>query len=116
MQKLQLATDIETIETNVAGLEKLLGIKSLSEKYDPQIVFDLHHLAIQSEVAFLSYIFEQLKKAPNSTFKKNFRMRLKSFPNFFESETFTEYLEKCVTVILLSQVVDNWNDIKDEQK
>ncbi len=116
MQKIQLATDIETIEANVASLEKLLGIPSLHVKYDPHIVFDLHHLAIQSEVAFLAYIFEQLKKAPNSTFKKNFRMRLKSFPKFFDSDTFVEYLEKCITVILLSGIVDNWNDLKEEQE
>jgi hypothetical protein len=88
----------------------------LSEKYDPHIVFDINHLVIQSEVAFLTYIFDQLKKAPYSTFKETFRTRLKSFPKFFDSEKFTEYLEKCVTVILLSQLIDNWKDIKDEQK
>ncbi len=116
MQKIQLATDIDTIEANVADLEKLLGIKPLSVKYDPHIVFDIHHLAIQSEVALLAYIFDQLKKAPNSTFKKHFRMRLKSFPKFFDSEKFTEYLEKCITVILLSQFIDHWNDLKEEQE
>ena len=34
MQKIQLATDIETVEANVADLEKLLGIKPLSVKYE----------------------------------------------------------------------------------
>ncbi len=38
MQKIQLATDIDTIEANVADLEKLLGIKPLSVKYDPHIL------------------------------------------------------------------------------
>ena len=43
-------------------------------------------------------------------------MRLKSFPIFFVTEKFSEYLEKRITVILLSQFIDKWKDIKDEQE
>src|SRR5690242_13745690 len=99
MKKIKLGT--ENIETRLRDLEKLLGIKSLSAKFEPLVIFDINHLDIQSSVLFPSYLYAQIKAIPESTFKKEFRKRLKSFPKFFNSEKFHEYLEKCVSVILL---------------
>jgi hypothetical protein len=113
MKKIKL--DAENIETGLHNLEKLLGIKSLSIKYEPLVVFDINHLSIQSGVLFLDYLYEQIKTIPAVTFKREFRNRLKSFPKFFNSEKYEEYLEKCASVILLHQLIVGWHDIKDEQ-
>ena len=118
IQKIQLATEAEQIETIAHGLEKLLGIKSLSAKNHPYVVYDISHL-VRSPIALLGFIFAQIKLAPPSTFKKEFRTRLKSFPQFFNLEKYdakyNEYIEKCITVLLLSQIIVPWDDIKDEQ-
>lgn len=74
IKKISLATETETMAANLRDLEKLLGIKSLSVKYEPLIVFDINHQFIRSDIALLSYIFTQLKIAPTSTFKKELRM------------------------------------------
>ncbi len=114
MEKIKLGTD--NIEDRLLALEKLLGIKSLSIKFEPLVVFNIAHLFIQSQVVLLSYIYEQIKELPASTFKKEFRNRLKSFPKYINAEKYDEYLEKCLSVILLQRLINDWHDIYDERE
>lgn len=112
MKIISIPLSESTSETALKKFGPYISNATFKSKFHPK-VFDLKMAGVQSELLLLHYLHMQAKLNNSWTYNSKFINYLKFFKSF-SGNKFHEFINKCLTVLILSKELKNIKDITEE--